>query len=49
MAVQLDQLAREARERGTAAGPRVVSWAWTPIAAMVAPAIALTLVVAVFS
>ena len=49
MAVQLDQLAREARERGAAAGPRVVSWAWTPIAAMVAPAIALALVVAVFS
>jgi hypothetical protein len=46
MAVQLDQLAREARERGAAAGPRVVSWAWRPIAAMVAPAIALALVVA---
>jgi Bacterial PH domain len=47
MAVQLDQLARDARERGAAAGARVVSWAWAPIAAMVAPAAALALVVAV--
>jgi hypothetical protein len=48
MAAQLDELAREARERGAAAGPRVVSWAWRPIAAMVVPAIVLALVVAVF-
>jgi len=46
MAVQLDQLARDARERGAAAGPRVVSWAWGPMAAIVVPAIALALVVA---
>jgi hypothetical protein len=48
MAAQLDQLARDARERGVAAGPRVVSWAWEAIAAIAAPAIALVLVVAVF-
>jgi hypothetical protein len=48
MAAQLDQLARDARERGAAAGPRVVSWAWGAIAAMVVPAIALALVIAVF-
>lgn len=48
MAVQLDQIARDARERGAAAGPRVVNWAWGPIAAIVAPVIALVLVIAVF-
>jgi len=48
MATQLDQLARDAREGGAAAGPRVVSWAWGAIAAIVVPAIALALVVAVF-
>ena len=48
MAVQLDQLARNAREGGAAAGPRVVRWAWGPIAAIVAPAIALALVIALF-
>jgi hypothetical protein len=48
MAVQLDQLARDARERGALAGPRVVSWAWSAIAAIVVPAIALALVIAVF-
>jgi hypothetical protein len=48
MATQLDQLARDARERGAAAGPRVVSWAWDAIAAIAVPAIALVLVVAVF-
>jgi len=48
MATQLDQLARDARERGAAAGPRVVSWAWGAIAAVVVPAIGLALVVAVF-
>jgi hypothetical protein len=48
MAAQLDQLARDARERGAPAGPRVVSWAWSAIAAIVVPAIALALVIAVF-
>jgi hypothetical protein len=48
MATQLDQLARDARERGAAAGPRVVSWAWDAIAAIVIPGIALVLVVTVF-
>jgi Bacterial PH domain len=45
MAVQLDQIARDARERGAAGGPRVVRWAWAPIAAILVPAIALTLVI----
>jgi hypothetical protein len=48
MATQLNELATEARERGAAAGPRVVSWAWQPAAAIVVPAIALVLVVTVF-
>jgi hypothetical protein len=48
MATQLDQLARDARERGAIAGPRIVSWAWDAIAAIVVPAIALALIVAVF-
>jgi hypothetical protein len=45
IAEQLDELARKARERGAAAGPRTVTWAWQPVVAMVAPAIALVLVV----
>ena len=48
MATQLDDLAREARERGAAAGPRVVSWAWPAVAAIVAPAVLLVLVITVF-
>lgn len=47
MTVQLDQMARDARDGGADAGPRVVSWAWRPIAAIVAPAIALALVITV--
>jgi Bacterial PH domain len=46
MAMQLDQMARDARARGAAAGPLVVSWAWSAIAAIVVPAVALALVVA---
>jgi hypothetical protein len=48
MATQLDDLAREARERGAAAGPRVVSWAWPAVAAIVIPGIVLVLVITVF-
>ena len=48
MATQLDQLARDARERGAAAGPRAVSWAWGAIGAIVVPAIALALVIGLF-
>jgi hypothetical protein len=48
MAAQLDDLAREARERGAAAGPRVVSWAWPAVAAIVVPAVLLVLVITVF-
>jgi len=44
MADQLDELARNARERGAAAGPRTVTWAWQPVVATVAPALALVLV-----
>jgi hypothetical protein len=45
--VQLEQLARDARDGGADAGPLVVTWAWRPIVAIVAPAIALALVIAV--
>jgi hypothetical protein len=47
MALQLDRLAQDARDSGAAAGPRVVTWAWRPIAAIVVPAIALVLVITV--
>ena len=45
MAAQLDELAKEARERGAAAGPRVVRWAWQAILAIVGPAVVLVLVI----
>jgi hypothetical protein len=48
MATQLDDLAREARERGAPAGPRVVSWNWLAMAAIVIPGIVLVLVITVF-
>jgi Bacterial PH domain len=48
MATQLDELAKQARERGAAAGPRVVTWPWPPGVAIVAPAIALVLVITLF-
>jgi hypothetical protein len=49
MATQLDELARDARDRGAAGGPRVVSWAWLPTAAILAPAVLLVLVITVFT
>jgi len=48
MAAKLDGLAQDARERGAAAGPRLVTWAWQPAAAMLAPAVVLVLVVTAF-
>jgi hypothetical protein len=45
MAVQLDQLSKDARNGGAEPGPRVVTWAWRPLVAIVAPAIALALVI----
>jgi hypothetical protein len=48
MANQLDELATQARERGAAAGPRVVTWPWPPAVAIAAPAIALVLVITLF-
>jgi hypothetical protein len=48
MATQLDEMAKQARERGAAAGPRVVTWSWPPAVAIAAPAIALVLVVTLF-
>jgi hypothetical protein len=48
MATQLNEMAKEARDHGAAAGPRVVSWPWQPVAAIVLPAIALVLVITVF-
>jgi hypothetical protein len=47
MTVQLDQMARDARNGGADPGPLVVTWAWRPIVAIVVPAIALALVIAV--
>ena len=48
MATQLDELAKEARERGAAAGPRAARWSWQPILAIVAPGVALVLVIVLF-
>jgi hypothetical protein len=48
MATQLDELAQQARERGAAAGPPVVTWPWPPAVAIAAPAIALVLVITLF-
>jgi hypothetical protein len=45
MATQLDEIAKEARERGAAAGPRVVRWSWQPALAIIVPGIALILVI----
>jgi hypothetical protein len=48
MASQLEELVKEARDRGAAAGPRVVSWAWPPAAAMLLPALLLVIVITAF-
>ena len=48
MALQLNDLVNEARNRDAAAGPRVITWAWQPAAAMLLPAILLILVITVF-
>jgi Bacterial PH domain len=48
MATQLDEMAKEARERGAAAGLRKVRWSWQPALAIALPAIALVLVITVF-
>jgi hypothetical protein len=48
MATQLDEMAKQARERGAPAGPRVVTWPWPPAVAIAAPAIALVLVITLF-
>jgi hypothetical protein len=48
MALQLDELVKDARNRGAPGGPRVVSWAWRPAAAILLPAILLALVITVF-
>ena len=48
MATQLNDLVQQARDRGAAAGPRVVSWAWPAVAAIVIPGIVLILVITVF-
>jgi Bacterial PH domain len=45
MAAQLDELARKARERGAVAGPRTVTWAWQPAAAILVPVLVLVLVI----
>jgi len=48
MASQLDEMAKQARERGAPAGPCLVTWPWPPAVAIAAPAIALVLVITVF-
>jgi hypothetical protein len=48
MATQLDEMAKEAREQGAAAGPRVVRWSWQPALAIIVPGIALILVITLF-
>jgi hypothetical protein len=48
MAKQLDELAKEARDRGAAPGPRLVSWAWQPAVAILAPGILLLVVILAF-
>jgi hypothetical protein len=48
MATQLDELAKEAREQGVAAGPRIVRWSWQPALAIIVPGIALILVITLF-
>jgi hypothetical protein len=48
MATQLDEMAKEAREQGVAAGPRIVSWSWQPALAIITPGIALILVITLF-
>ena len=45
MAKQLDEMAKDARTRGLPGGPAVVTWCWWSAAAIVAPAIALVLVI----
>jgi hypothetical protein len=45
IARQLDERAARERARGAAAGPPVASWAWPSLAAMVAPLVALLIVV----
>jgi hypothetical protein len=48
MATQLDEMAKEARERGAASGPRIVRWSWQPALAIIVPGIALILVITLF-
>jgi hypothetical protein len=48
MASQLDDMAKDARDRGAAAGLRVVTWAWESAAAMLLPAILLVVVITAF-
>jgi hypothetical protein len=45
MATQLNQMAKEAQERGIPGGPRVVIWNWWCTAGIVVPAVALALVI----
>jgi Bacterial PH domain len=45
MARQLDEMAKDARARGVPGGPAVVTWYWRSAVAIVAPAIALVLVI----
>lgn len=47
MAREIQGLAQKARERGAVDGPVVASWAWLSMAAVLLPALALALVIAI--
>lgn len=47
MAREIQGLAQKARERGAVDGPIVASWAWLSLAAVLLPALALVLVIAI--
>jgi Bacterial PH domain len=48
MARQLDEMARNARDHGAAAGPLVVTWAWQPAVAIGVPVLLAVLVFTLF-
>lgn len=47
MANQLDELARDARQRGVPGGLPVATWSWWSVAGIIVPAVALVLVITV--
>jgi Bacterial PH domain len=47
IAREIQSLAQKARQRGTADGPVVASWAWSSLAAVMVPVVALVLVIVI--